>query len=61
MVCLRTGIFLLFLDLAATVMMIYTIRLGSPIKYSGVVLLGFAVYTVYSLSASIIGVKKTLK
>ena len=57
-VCLRTGIFLLFLDLAATLMMIYTIRLGSPIKYSGVVLVGFAIYTIYSLTASIRGVKK---
>ncbi len=57
-VCLRTGIFLLFLDLAATVMMIYTIRQGSPVKYSGLVLFGFVIYTVYSLSASIRGVKK---
>ena len=57
-VCLRTGIFLMFLDLAATIMMIYTIRIGSQTSYSGIVLIGFAFYTVYSLSVSIRGVKK---
>ena len=56
--CLRIGIFLLFLDLVATVMMIYTVRQGSPMKYSGLVLFGFVIYTVYSLSVSIRGVKK---
>ena len=57
-VCLRTGILLLFLDLVASIMMIYTIRQGSVIRYSGSVLLGFVIYTVYALSSSIIGMKK---
>ena len=57
-VCLRTGVFLLFLDLAATVMMAYTIRLGRVTSYSGAVLLGFLVYTVYSLTVSIVGMRR---
>lgn len=57
-VCLRTGIFLLFLDLAAAAMMIYTVRKGSSASYSGVVLLGFVIYTVYSLTVSIVGMKR---
>lgn len=57
-VCLRVGVFLLFLDIAAGGMMLYTIQSGSPAKYSGIVLLGFLIYTVYSLSASISGMKR---
>jgi len=57
-VCLKTGVFLLFLDLAAAVMMIYTIRIRSPERHSGLVLIGFVVYTVYSLSVSVVGMKK---
>ncbi len=57
-VCLRTGVFLLFLDLAATVMMAYTIRSGRVTRYSGVVLLCFVIYTVYSLTVSIVGMKR---
>ena len=59
-VCLRTGIFLLFLDSAAGVIMLYTIRSGSGVRYSGMVLLGFVIYTVYSLASSVIGMKKHL-
>ena len=57
-VCLRTGICLLFLDLAATVMMAYTIRSGRVTRYSGVVLLCFVIYTIYSLTVSIVGMKR---
>ena len=59
-VCFRTGIFLLFLDSSAGAIMIYTIRSGRVVRYSGMVLLGFVIYTVYSLSSSIIGMKKHL-
>ena len=57
-VCLRTGILLLFLDLVAGVMMMYTIRKGGAVRYSGRVLLGFVIYTVYALSSSILGMKR---
>ena len=56
--CLRVGIILLFLDLAATVIMIYTVRQGRVNYYSGVVLLCFVIYTAYSLVVSIMGMKK---
>lgn len=57
-VCLRAGILLLFLDLVASIMMIYTIRRGSAVSYSGGVLLGFVIYTAYALSSSILGMKR---
>ena len=59
-VCFRTGIFLLFLDSAAGAIMIYTIRSGRVVSYSGVVLLGFVIYTVYSLASSLVGMKRHL-
>ena len=57
-VCRRVGLFLLLLDLAAAVMMLYTVRSESFFRYSGVVLLAFFTYTVYSLSSSILGMKR---
>jgi hypothetical protein len=39
-------------------MMIYTIRKGSAVSYSGGVLLGFVIYTAYALSSSILGMKR---
>ena len=57
-VCLRTGVFLLFLDLTAGAMMVYTIRSGRVTSYSGMVLFGFVIYTVYSLTSSILGMKR---
>ena len=57
-VCLRVGIILLFLDLAATAMMVYTVQSGSLAEYSGIVLLGFLAYTVYSLTSSILGMRR---
>lgn len=59
-VCLRTGIFLLLLDSTAAAIMIYTIRSGRVVRYSGMVLLGFVIYTVYSLTASVLGMKRHL-
>ena len=57
-VCLRVGIILLFLDIAATAMMVYTVQNGSLAEYSGVVLLGFLSYTVYSLTSSVLGMRR---
>lgn len=57
-VCFAVGIILLFLDLAAAGVMIYSVRIGKPLTYSGITLLGFLIYTAYSLSVSIIGIKK---
>lgn len=57
-VCLRVGIFLLFLDIAASVMMVYTVRRGYSMNLSGIVLLGFVCYTAYSLTSSVLGMKK---
>ena len=59
-VCLRTGIYLLVLDALVGAIMIYTIQSGRVIRYSGTVLFGFVIYTVYSLSSSIIGMKRYL-
>ena len=59
-VCLRTGIYLLLLDGLVGAIMIYTIRSGRVVSYSGTVLLGFVIYTVYSLSSSIIGMRRHL-
>ncbi len=59
-VCFRTGIYLLFLDALVGAIMIYTIRSGRVVRYSGTVLLGFVIYTVYSLSSSIVGMKRHL-
>jgi hypothetical protein len=39
-------------------MMMYTIRKGGAVSYSGRVLLGFVIYTVYALSSSILGMKR---
>jgi len=57
-VCLRVGVFLLFLDIAASVMMVYTVRRGYSMRLSGLVLFGFVFYTVYSLTSSVLGMKK---
>lgn len=57
-VCLRVGVLLLFLDLASAFMMIYTIRRGSFVRYSGVILIGFVAFAVYSLTSSIFAMKR---
>ncbi|MBE6532737.1 MAG: hypothetical protein E7676_04415 [Ruminococcaceae bacterium] len=57
-ICLRVGLILLLLDFSALSLMLYTMRLGRHTEYSGLVLLGFLVYTVYSLGSSIYGMFK---
>ncbi len=55
----RVGVLLLFLDLASATMMVYTVRQGSFIRYSGIVLFAFVFYAVYSLVVSVKTVKKS--
>lgn len=55
---LRVGVLLLFLDLASASMMVYTVRQGSFVKYSGIALFAFLFYAIYSLVVSVKVVKK---
>lgn len=55
---LRVGVLLFFLDLASGFMMVYTIRRESFIRYSGIILLGFLIYTLYSVISSTFAMKK---
>ena len=57
-VCFSVGIVLLFLDLAAGGVMIYSVQGKKVVTYSGMTLLGFLIYTAYSLTVSVIGMKK---
>lgn len=57
-ICLRIGVILLLLDFSALGMMLYTIRRGRHVEYSGIVLVGFLIYTVYSLISSVHGMQK---
>lgn len=54
-ICLRVGIILLLLDFSALSLMLYTVRQNMHTEYSGVVLIGFLIYTVYSLVSSVHG------
>lgn len=58
LVCFRVGITLLLLDFLASAMMLYTVRQNRQVEYSGIVLLGFLIYTLYSLLSSLYGMKK---
>lgn len=57
-ICLRVGVILLLLDFAASVMMLYTVLLDRHTEYSGIALMGFSLYTVYSLASSAFGMFK---
>lgn len=57
-VCFKVGFLLLLLDIASAAMMIYSVRRGIYVRYSGIVLLGFLVYTVYSVARSIFYMRK---
>lgn len=56
--CLHVGVLMLFLDMSAMLIMVHAIRSDIHVSYSGVILLGFIAYTVYSLFASLRGMKK---
>ena len=57
-ICLRVGVILLLLDFAASIMMLYTVLQDRHTEYSGIVLIGFSLYTVYSLVSSVLGMFK---
>ena len=57
-VCLRVGVLLMLLDLAAAAIMIYSTRHSSYASYSGMFLIGFLAFTVYSLVRSAVDVKR---
>lgn len=58
LVCRRIGGFLLFLDLAASVIMLYSVGHDSFVSYSGVILIGFLLFTVYSVWRSVYELRK---
>ena len=60
-ICLRVGTLLIFLGICAISVMLYTVSVGSFAEYSGIVLFGFLVYSVYSLLSSVLGMRKFSK
>ena len=58
--CLTVGVFLLLLTVSAGVIIAYSVIVENSVKYSGYILLAFFIYAIYSLSTSIIGMKKWL-
>ena len=58
--CLTVGIFLLLLTISAGAIIAYSVIVENSVRYSGYVLVAFFVYAVYSLSTSIVGMKKWL-
>lgn len=59
--CRRVGKFLLLLDTAIAIIMIYTVIEGRVIDYPTYILVGFGVFTVYSLASSVIGIFRSLR
>ena len=57
-ICMRVGILLLALDIASAMMMLYSIRQHSYVSYSGLILLGFLIFTIYSVTRSVIDLRK---
>lgn len=57
-ILLRVGVLLLFLDLACALIMVYTIGRGSFVSYSGFILFAFLIYAVYSLTSSVLAIKR---
>ena len=58
--CLTVGIFLLLLTVSAGVIIAHSVISENSVKYSGYILLAFFIYAVYSLTTSIVGMKKWL-
>ena len=56
--CFRIGVFMLLLDIASAFLMISSISRGFYVKYSGVILLGFSIYTGYSVTKSIVDMRR---
>ncbi len=57
-ICFRVGVILLLLDFSALLLMLYTVSQDRHAEYSGIVLIGFLIYTVYSLISSVYGMLK---
>lgn len=57
-VILRVGVLLLFLDLASAFIILYTVSLGVFVKYSGVIFLGFLIYSAFSVTTSLLAMRK---
>ena len=57
-VCLRVGVLLMLLDVAAAFVILYTVSRGRFVSYSGLIFLGFAVYATYSLTSSVLAMKR---
>ena len=56
--CFRVGVLLLFLDIASALIMFFSFRHTNYVSYSGLILLGFLVFTIYSVTRSVIDLKK---
>ncbi len=57
-ICRRVGMLMLLLDLIAAVIIVYSIRLRNFVSYSGIILLGFLLFTVYSVTRSVSELRK---
>lgn len=57
-VLFRVGVLLFLLDIACAIIMIYTVIQGRFVSYSGLFLFAFLSYTVYSLTSSILAIKR---
>ena len=58
--CLTVGILLLILTALAGVIIAHSVINDNSSRYSGFVLIGFFIYTVYALTSSLLGMKKWL-
>ena len=57
-ICHRVGVLLLLSDLAAAFMIIYTLQRGTHSSYSGIIFLGVLSYSVYSLTSSLLAIRR---
>ena len=59
--CRLVGRFLLLLDGAIGVVMIYTVVYGKTLEYPAYIFVAFGIFTVYSVSGSLVGIFRSLK
>ena len=58
---LDVGVFLLFLDVAVIFMIAYTASRGRVLPYSPYFVIGYAIFTAYSLAISLVGILNSLR
>ena len=58
--CLTVGVLMLILTAIAGVIIAHSVINENNLKYSGFVLVGFFIYTIYALTTSLLGMKKWL-